>query len=143
MLRIDERRFGDVMILDVEGAIDPGPASLVLGGKVERAVNLGYRKVLLNLAALTGANTSAINALLEGLHAARASAAELRLARVDRRLKTLLVLARLHEHFTMFDSEREALASFRSPRSAPGRLPGGQGLVACLQATRLLSADSI
>ncbi len=31
MLRIDERRFGDVMILDVEGAIDPGPASLVLG----------------------------------------------------------------------------------------------------------------
>ena len=108
-----------MMILDVNGDVDPGPAELVLGAKVHGVLACGYRKILLNLAGMTSSNASAINALLGALRATREAGAELKLSNVGRRLKSLLILVALHRHFEVFDSEQGAVTSLRSGSPVP------------------------
>jgi anti-anti-sigma factor len=131
MLRITERPVGDVMIIDLLGTVDPAAGEVGVGEAVKRVRRLGYRKILLNLLDMTSSNTSSIRALLAAFSATSETRCELKLVNVDRRMKELLFLVGLHEHFEWFDSEREALESFErnSPdhehRHAGCGAPGG------------------
>jgi anti-sigma B factor antagonist len=113
MLRMSERPVGDVMILDLHGTLSPGVAEVNLGDKVRSILYCGHQKLLLNLADMRSADSSAISALVGALIAARAVHAEIKLVNVTRRLKDVLIIVALHRYFATFDSEEEALASFR------------------------------
>jgi anti-sigma B factor antagonist len=113
MLRMTERPVGDVMILDLHGTLSPGVAEVNLGDKVRSILYSGYRKLLLNLANMTSTDSSAVSALVGALLAAREVRAEIKLVNVMTRLKDVLIIAALHSYFTIFDSEDDALESFR------------------------------
>jgi anti-sigma B factor antagonist len=113
MLRMTERPAGDVMILDLQGTITPGPAEVDLGDKVRSILYSGYRKLLLNLANVTSSDASGVSALLGTLICARNSQAEVKLLNVTRRMTDVLIIVALHRYFATFDSEQEALASFQ------------------------------
>ena len=113
MLRMTERPHGDVMILDLDGRISPGPKEVNLGDKVRSILCCGYRKLILNLAGVTSSDASGVSALLGALLAARDGQAELKLLHVTRRMTELLIIVALLRYFVVFDSEREALESFQ------------------------------
>ena len=113
MMHVIERPIGDVMILDLHGRIASGPAETDLGDKVRSVLRCGYRKILLNLAAVTSTDASGVSAMLGALLAARECKAQVRLVNVTRRLKDLLIIVALHRYFSAFDSEEDALVSFR------------------------------
>ena len=114
MLRMSERALDDVMILDLHGAVRPWSADISLDDKVRSVLFRGYRKLLLNLGHMSSTDASAISALVGALLTAREAGGEIRLLNVTRRMKDLLVIVALYEYFTVFDSEQEALESFRS-----------------------------
>jgi len=113
-----ERPVGDVMILDLHGTLSPGVAEVNLGDKVRSILYSGHRKLLLNLAAMTSTDSSAVSALVGALLAAQAVHAEIKLVNVMTRLKDVLIIVALHSYFTIFDSEEEALESFRPTAQA-------------------------
>jgi len=114
MLRMSERALDDVVILDLHGTVRPWSADITLDDKVRSVLFRGYRKLLLNLAHMSSADASAISALVGALLTAREAGGEIRLLNVTRRMKDLLVIVALYEYFTVFDSEQDALESFRS-----------------------------
>jgi anti-sigma B factor antagonist len=114
MLRMTERPAGDVMILDLHGTMSPGVAEVNLGDKVRSILYCGYQKLLINLADMTSTDSSAVSALVGALLAARAVRADIKLVNVTTRLKDVLIIVALHSYFTIFDSEDEALESFRA-----------------------------
>lgn len=69
--------------------------------------------ILLNRAAVTSTDASGVSAMLGALLAAREFKAQVRLVNVTRRLKDLLIIVALHRYFSAFDSEADALVSFR------------------------------
>ena len=138
MLRMKERPVGEVMILDVQGTVSPDSvAEAAFDDNVRSVLRRGYRKILLNLAAMTSSDASGISALLGALHLTREAGAELRLLHVTRRLEDILIIVALHRYFVAYGSEAEALESFRPvadcarrtrPRSAkvPARVDIGR-----------------
>jgi len=114
MLRIEERPVGDVMILDMRGTIAAGDAERNLRDKVNRVILRGYRKALLNLADVSNWDISGISGLIEALLEMRDAGGELKLLHVTRQIKALPIVVALHGHFSVFDSERDALSSFGS-----------------------------
>ena len=122
MLRIEHRRVGDVMILDVKGEIYAGSPGHDLGDTVRTLLRKGYRKVLLNLAEASAADASGISALVGAMLEMRDAGGELKLLHLTKRIKEVLILVALCGYFSTFDSEMEALASFDREPALAGSL---------------------
>jgi anti-anti-sigma factor len=125
MLLLKERILGDVMILDVRGTIAAGAPEVKLRDKVRSILYRGHRKMLLNLAEATSSDASGVSAFLGALLDARDAGAELRLVHVTARIEDLRIIVALYRYFTVFDSEDDAVASFRAGRTAPDAAASG------------------
>jgi anti-anti-sigma factor len=112
MLRIKERPSGDVMVLDLRGRMTTGVPEIEFGNTVRSVLFRGYRKVLVNLEAATSSDPSGVSAFLGALIDAGAVGAELRLVHVTRRIADLGIIVALHRYFRVYESERDAMASF-------------------------------
>ena len=119
MLEVSERSTGDVMILDLAGRVAAGAAALEVGDAVRRLLVRGYRKVLLNLERTTSSDASGISAFLGALLDARAVGADVRLFNVARKTTSLWEIMALQRYFSVFDTEHDALDSFRAQGALP------------------------
>jgi anti-sigma B factor antagonist len=101
-----------VTIVDVEGRLVAG-GEVELYETVQRLLGRGVTKILLNLQGLDMMDSSGLGELTQAEKAARSRGAALKLARVTDSVRRTLSLARLTSAFETFDSETDALASFR------------------------------
>jgi len=113
-LQISIRESGDVTILDLRGrsTIDGGESEL-LSSHLRKLLANGVRKLVLNLADLTLADSSGISVIVETYVSVTRQGGDLKLLRPCGRVLEVLSVFRLLETIPSFEDEARALASFR------------------------------
>jgi len=112
-LNISERQVGDVTIMDMDGKITIGEGSVALRTAIRRLLEEGKRKILLNLAKVGYIDSSGIGELVSSYTAINKENGELKLLNLTQKLQDLLTITKLLTVFDVYESEEEALASFK------------------------------
>ena len=112
-LNISERQVGDVTILDMDGKITIGEGSVALRTAIRRLLEEGKKKILLNLARVGYIDSSGIGELVSSYTAIGKEKGQLKLLNLTQKLQDLLTITKLLTVFDVYESEEEALASFK------------------------------
>jgi len=112
-LNISERQVGDVTILDMDGKITIGEGSVALRTAIRRLLEEGKKKILLNLARVSYIDSSGIGELVSSYTSIGKEGGQLKLLNLTQKLQDLLTITKLLTVFDVYDSEEEALASFK------------------------------
>jgi anti-sigma B factor antagonist len=112
-LNISERQVGDVTILDMDGKITIGEGSVALRTAIRRLLEEGKKKILLNLAKVSYIDSSGIGELVSSYTSIGKEGGQLKLLNLTQKLEDLLTITKLLTVFDVYDSEEEALASFK------------------------------
>ena len=112
-LNISERRVSDITILDLDGKITIGEGSVALRTAIRRLLEEGKKKILLNLAKVGYIDSSGIGELVSSYTAINKEGGELKLLNLTQKLQDLLTITKLLTVFDVYESEEEALASFK------------------------------
>ncbi len=111
-LYIDERRVGDVTILDLKGRVRVGGTALALHKTIRTLINEEKTLVLLNLSGVTHVDSCGLGELIASHVTLYKKGGELKLLQVTESLRDLMTATKLIEIFDIYDSESKALTSF-------------------------------
>ncbi|HYK19529.1 MAG TPA: STAS domain-containing protein [Pyrinomonadaceae bacterium] len=112
-LNINERQAGDVTVLDMSGKITIGEGSVALRTAIRRLLEEGKKRILLNLAGVSYIDSSGIGELVSSFTAITNAGGQLKLLNLTQKLQDLLTITKLLTVFDVYDSEAEALNSFK------------------------------
>lgn len=110
---ITPRRLDDVVILDLAGRITIGEGTIVLRERIQKMLDDGQRKFLLSLTDVDYIDSSGLGELVSSFTTVRNQEGELKLLGLTRRVRDLMQITKLLTVFDVYDSEPEALKSFR------------------------------
>lgn len=108
-MRISERRVGDVVVLDLVGALAGWKAAGLVKETVHRHGRAGRHTVVANLARVRSVDLAGLGALVDGYRTMREEGGEMRLASLTTRIYDLVVITRLLTVFNTFDSVEQAI----------------------------------
>jgi len=112
-MEISERNDGKVTVLNVTGKITLGEGDMLLKDKLHSLLNQGRKDVLLNLAQVSYVDSAGLGAIVSAYTTMTREGGTLKLANVTKKLQDLLSITKLLTVFDTFDSEAEALRSYR------------------------------
>src|SRR5216684_6882224 len=112
-LSIHERQAGDVTVLDMNGRITIGEGSVALRSAIRRLLEEGKKNILLNLAGVGYIDSSGIGELVSSYTAIKNQDGQLKLLSLTEKLRDLLTITKLLTVFDAYDTEAEALSSFK------------------------------
>ncbi len=112
-LNIRERQAGDITVLDMDGKITIGEGSVALRSAIRRLLEEGKTKILLNLAGVGYIDSSGIGELVSSYTAIGKENGQLKLLNLTEKLRDLLAITKLLTVFDVYESESEALNSFK------------------------------
>jgi len=112
-LNINERQAGDVTILDMSGKITIGEGSVALRAAIRRLLEEGKKRILLNLAGVSYVDSSGIGELVSSYTAINKESGQLKLLNLTQKIQDLLTITKLLTVFDVYDSEAEALNSYK------------------------------
>ena len=112
-LNMKERQAGDVTVLDMDGKITIGDGSVALRSAVKRLLEEGKKKVLLNLAGVGYIDSSGIGELVSSYTSINNANGQLKLLNLTQKLQDLLTITKLLTVFDVYDSEADALNSYK------------------------------
>ena len=112
-LSLIPRRLDDVVILDLGGRITMGEGTLIVRDYIQKLLDGGERKFLLNLAEVDYIDSSGLGELVISFTTVRNQGGELKLLDLTRRVRDLLQITKLLTVFEVFDNEAEALKSMK------------------------------
>ena len=123
-LKINERRSGEVLILDIDGRITLGEEAAHLRKMLKEYAARGEKRVLLNMKGVSYIDSSGLGELVSGFTSMKTAGGELKLFNVSDRVHALMTITKLMTVFDVFDDEQPAVASFGSDSSAAQGLAG-------------------
>ena len=112
-LDVKERQAGDVTILDLRGEVRIGEGSIALRDAIRNLSAAGKKKILLNLAGVSYIDSSGIGELVSSYTAIGKEGGQLKLLNLTQKLQDLLTITKLLTVFDVYESEAEALNSFK------------------------------
>ncbi|MGA9773636.1 MAG: STAS domain-containing protein [Blastocatellia bacterium] len=125
-MKIQERKLNDITVFDLDG-------TFVLGGDadfkkhVETALSDGCRNLLINLAKVSYMDSSGLGELISGYTKMRRVNGQMKLLNLSKRLNQLLVITKLITVFEIFDSESEAVSSFKADEKPSAEAASADG----------------
>jgi anti-sigma B factor antagonist len=111
-LYINERRAGDVTILDLKGRIRINGGTLLLHKAIRCLLDEGKTKILLNLANVTHIDSNGLGELISSHVTLRNKGGEIKLIHLTERVRDLMTITKLLTVFDVYDNESDALAGF-------------------------------
>ena len=112
-MQIAEREVGTVTVLDLSGRITMGEGDTLLKDKLHSLLHQGKKNLLLNLAQVSYVDSAGLGALVAAYTTVTREGGNLRLVGITRKLQDLLSITKLLTVFETFDTEDEAMRSFR------------------------------
>ena len=112
-MQIAERETGSVTVLDLSGKITLGEGDTQLKDKLHSLLHQGKKNVLFNLAEVNYVDSAGLGALVSAYTTVTREGGSLKLLNVTRKLQDLLSITKLLTVFETFDSEDEALRSYK------------------------------
>ena len=111
-LYINERRVGEVTILDLKGRIRISGGTLALHKAIRCLVDEGKAKILLNLAGVTHIDSMGLGELISSHVTLRQKGGEIKLINLTERIQDLMTITKLLTVFDVHENEADALANF-------------------------------
>lgn len=108
------RDVGAVRVLDLEGKITIGSGDVELRRSVEDAVAAGHNNILLNLQGVTHIDSSGIGEMVGVYTTMTRKGGKMKLVNLTPKINDILQVTQLITVFDVFDSESEAVSSFKS-----------------------------
>ena len=112
-MTLKPRRIDDVVILDLSGRITIGEGTLMLRQQIQKLLDAGDAKFLLNLADVDYIDSSGLGELVTSFTTVRNKNGQLKLLNLTRRVRDLLQITKLLTVFDTFDNETEALKTLK------------------------------
>ena len=109
---IQQRDYGDVVVLELVGKIIGGPDATTLNDKLHDLVEKGSKNVVADLSQENWMNSSGLGILISALTTTRNAGGELKIAAATEKIKKLLTITKLTNVFTLYPTVDEAVASF-------------------------------
>lgn len=116
-LTLGARTVGEVTIIDAEGRITLGEATVLLRDTILAEADKNPR-IILNLAEVTYVDSAGLGEMLGSYTSVRNKGGDLKLLNVTKRVRDLLQITRLLTIFETFDDEAAAVSSFGRAASA-------------------------
>ncbi|HNX51301.1 MAG TPA: STAS domain-containing protein [Thermoanaerobaculaceae bacterium] len=113
-MKTKARDVGDVRILDLEGKITIGAGDVELRQRIEESVGAGFNKILLNFGGVTHIDSSGIGELVGCYTTLSRRGGKMKLLNLTQKITDILHVTQLITVFDVFDSEPEALSSFKA-----------------------------
>jgi anti-sigma B factor antagonist len=110
------RLEGDVTIVDAAGRITMGDSATALQELLRRLTTEGNKKILLSLARVSFMDTAGIGEMVGCYVSSSRAGTRIKICEVTRRISDLLQMTRLSSVLDIYDSEYDALQSFRQSR---------------------------
>ncbi len=111
-MKVDVRHFDDVIIVDIEGRLVAGVGDELLREIINELLAEGWKKIVLNLKAVTILDSSGIGEVVAGWKLAHRFDAELKLLRPQPQVERTLKLAQILPLLEVYDDDEAAVASF-------------------------------
>ena len=111
-LYINERRVGDVTILDLKGRARVGGTTVSLHRSIHSLLNEEKTLILLNLSGVTYVDSCGLGEMVASYVTARAKGGDIKLLNVTESLRELMSVTDLLSVFDVYENEQEAVASF-------------------------------
>jgi anti-sigma B factor antagonist len=107
------RRLDDVVILDLSGRITIGEGTITVRDTLQKLLDEGNRKFLVNLGDVHYIDSSGLGELVIAFTTVRNHEGQLKLLNLTKRVRDLLQITKLLTVFDAFDSEAEAIKSMK------------------------------
>ncbi len=111
-MKIVERQVQDVTILDLHGKILIGEGDEALRDAVNKAVEGGKTKLLLNLADVPYVDSAGLGEIVRCYTTVSRKGGKLKLINLTKKIQDLLSITKLLTVFEVFEAEDEAVRSF-------------------------------
>jgi anti-sigma B factor antagonist len=112
-MQIEERVVNDVTILDLKGKITLGEGDEALKDKINSLVLQNKKRILLNLADVPYIDSAGLGEVVRTYTTVSRQGGQLKLVNLTKRITDLLSITKLLTVFETFDSEPEALKTFK------------------------------
>jgi anti-sigma B factor antagonist len=111
-MEIHTRRVGDVHVLDISGKLTLGEATKAIRYTINDLLENGGKKIVLNLTDVNYIDSAGIGELLRTFTTVTNKGKQLKLLNLTKRIRELLVIAKLLTVFQVYENEQAAVASF-------------------------------
>ena len=118
-MELEERRVGNVVVLDLSGRLTLGDDSTRLKDKINSVLHDGTRHILLNLGDVSYIDSGGLGQLIASFTGVQRENGRLKLFNLGRQSKELLAMTKLVMVFDTYDTEDAALASFGDGPALP------------------------
>ena len=112
-MQIAERESGAVTVLDLSGKITLGEDGNLLKDKLQSLLHQNKKNILFNLAQVSYVDSAGLGAIVSAYTTVTREGGSLKLANVTKKLQDLLSITKLLTVFETFDSEDEAIRSYK------------------------------
>ena len=113
-LTINNRQVNGVVIVDLDGRIALGESNTQLHQALKQLVAEGKKQVVLNLAKVSGIDSSGLGSIVAGYSTLQAAGGSLKLVNLSDRVADLMTITKLYTVFDIYDNESDAVTSFGS-----------------------------
>ncbi|HOG29939.1 MAG TPA: STAS domain-containing protein [Vicinamibacterales bacterium] len=111
-MQIEERKIGNVIILDLKGKLTLGDGDELLRSTVSRLVQAGSKQIVLNLGDVPYIDSAGLGEVVRTYTTVKKQDGMLKLLNLTKRIQDLLAITKLLTVFETFDNEAEAVVSF-------------------------------
>ncbi len=111
-MEIEEKKIGEVTVLRLAGSLMGGPEAVALNETLNRLLDEGALKLVLDLHEVERINSSGLGILIRALTTYKTNGGALKLARVSPKVDNLLVMTRLNTILETFETVEAAVQSF-------------------------------
>lgn len=112
-MQIEERVVGNVTILDLKGKITLGEGDEALKDKINSLTLQDRKQILLNLEGVPYIDSAGLGEVVRTYTTVSRQGGQLKLVNLTKRIEDLLSITKLLTVFETFDTEADALQSFR------------------------------
>jgi len=112
-MQIEERPLGDIVVLDLKGKMTLGEGDELLKDKINSLVHQGRRKVVLNLEGVPYIDSAGLGEIVRTYTTVSRQGGKLKLLNLTKRIQDLLAITKLLTVFETYDTEQEAVGSFK------------------------------
>jgi anti-sigma B factor antagonist len=112
VMTINERKTGDVTVLDVDGKILLGEGDVQLKRKIDELIERKETKLVLNLANVPYMDSGGLGEIVRSYTTVKRAGGELKLLNATKRISDLLTITKLITVFEVFETEADAVKSF-------------------------------
>jgi anti-sigma B factor antagonist len=112
-MEIVERTVSDVTVLDLKGKMTLGEGDEMLKDKINSLLASGKKKLLLNLEAVPYIDSAGLGEVVRTYTTVSRQGGSLKLLNLTKRIEDLLSITKLLTVFDTFDSEAEAVKSYK------------------------------